>query len=135
MMSWLAGLLDLLDQRGGIDSLWVFGSEAEGRAVAGSDLDLAVLFRSRPSARELTGLRGEAEEHLGRPVDLVDLDAAPPLLAYQVLRQGRLLVDRNPSRRIALTASVPARREDVLLMRRPIEERLVQRIAGEQSSD
>jgi hypothetical protein len=45
-----------------------------------------------------------------------------------------LLVDRNPSRSIALTASVPARREDVLHMRRPIEERLVQRIAGEQSS-
>jgi hypothetical protein len=41
-------------------------------------------------------LRGEAEALLGRAVDLVDLDQASPILAYQVLEHGRLLVDRDP---------------------------------------
>ncbi|MFP3940148.1 MAG: type VII toxin-antitoxin system MntA family adenylyltransferase antitoxin [Thermoanaerobaculia bacterium] len=123
-------LVALLDRRVGVDCLWVYGSEADGRARADSDLDVAVLFRTRPSALDLAGLQSDAEAVTGRPVDLVDLDQASPILAYQVLRHGRLVVDRNPSRRHRFTAGVPGRREDVLLMRRPIEERLIRRVLG-----
>jgi hypothetical protein len=35
------------------------------------------------------------EEALGRPVQLVDLDRAPPLLLADVLRDGRVLADRD----------------------------------------
>lgn len=121
-------LLDLLDRRFAVDSLWVYGSEAAGRTRADSDLDVAVLFREAPSPVELAELRAEATAALGRPVDLVDLDRVSPLLAYQVLKHGRLLVDRNPSRRHRFTAGVPARREDVLIVRRPIEKRLIERV-------
>jgi len=38
------------------------------------------------------------------------------------------LVDRNPSRRHRFTAALPGRREDVLIMRRPIEKRLIERM-------
>jgi predicted nucleotidyltransferase len=40
----------LLDERLGLDALWVFGSFASGAVTAESDVDLAALFRRRPSA-------------------------------------------------------------------------------------
>ncbi len=111
-----------------MDCLWIYGSEAAGRARPDSDLDVAVLARKRLAAAELAGLRADAEALVGRAVDLVDLDQASPILAYQVLEHGRLVVDRNPSRRYRFTATLPGRREDVLIMRRPIEERLIRRV-------
>lgn len=72
--------------------------------------------------------RAEAELEIGKPVDLVDLDRASPILAMQVLRHGRLLVDRDRGRRIRFTAAAPGRREDVLLTRRPVERRLLERV-------
>ncbi len=121
-------LLDLLDQRLGVDCLWVYGSVAAGRARSDSDLDVAVLARKRLSAAKLADLRADAEALLGRAVDLVDLDQASPILAFQVLKHGCLVVDRDPSRRYRFTATLPGRREDVLIMRRPIEERLIRRV-------
>ena len=129
----IASLLDFLDRRFGVECLWVFGSEASGRARPESDLDVAVLFARSPSAVDLAEARAEGAALIDRPLDLVDLDNASPILAYQVLKHGRLVVDRNPSRRYRFTAGVPARREDVLLMRRPIEEHLARRIAAEAS--
>jgi predicted nucleotidyltransferase len=40
----------LLDERLGLDALWVYGSVATGRATETSDVDLAALFRRTPSA-------------------------------------------------------------------------------------
>ncbi|MCP4661418.1 MAG: nucleotidyltransferase domain-containing protein [bacterium] len=122
-------LIALLDQRFGVDTLWIFGSEARGQARADSDLDVAVLLRARPGTLEWLEAKAEAGLLVGRKVDLVDLERSSPLLAMQVLRHGRLMVDRNPSRRYLFVAAVPGRREDVLRMRRPIEQRLLQRVA------
>jgi len=125
----VAELVDRLEASFGVDALWVYGSEATGRSRPDSDLDVAVLFREPPSPRELAELRADAAAAPDRPVDLVDLDRVSPLLAYQVLKHGRLVVDRNPSRRHRFTAGVPARREDILIMRRPIEKRLIERVS------
>jgi predicted nucleotidyltransferase len=124
-------LLDFLDRRFGVECLWVFGSEAAGRARLESDLDVAALFARQPSVIELAEARVEGAVLIDRSLDLIDLEAASPILAYQVLKHGRLVTDRNPSRRYRFTAGVPARREDVLHMRRPIEEHLARRMAAE----
>ena len=126
-------LLDFLDRRFGVECLWVFGSEAAGRARPESDLDVAALFARRPSVVELAEARADGAALIDRPLDLIDLETASPILAYQVLKHGRLVTDRNPSRRYRFTAGLPARREDVLVMRRPIEEHLARRIAAEAS--
>lgn len=49
----------------------------------------------------LTPLRGCLERNLGRAVDLVDLRGASPELIHYVLRDGMLLLDDEPSRRVA----------------------------------
>jgi uncharacterized protein len=123
-------VLELLDRRFGIDALWLFGSAAAGCARADSDVDLAALFRSRPEPLDLLDARQELSELVGREVDLVDLDRASPILAMQVLRHGRLLVDRDYRRRIDFVAHAPGRYEDVIITRREAERALLDRVRG-----
>ncbi len=117
-----------LHQRFGLDTLWVFGSEASGQARADSDIDLGALFQHAPTRRELLDTRLHLVAEVGREVDLVDLDRASPILVMQVLRHGRLLIDRNPAHRIRLMAAAPLRYEDVKIMRREAERSLIQRV-------
>jgi predicted nucleotidyltransferase len=72
----------------------VFGSTARGEAGARSDVDLGVLLDPySPSLR----FRVEAElgRAAGRPVDVVLLDEAPPLLRFEITRDGLLLFERD----------------------------------------
>jgi hypothetical protein len=77
---------------------------------------------------ELLEARGEIGSLLARDVDLVDLDQASPILAMQVLRHGRLLVDANPARRQRFVAHAPGRYEDLKIVRREAERSLLARV-------
>jgi predicted nucleotidyltransferase len=87
----------------GIAAAWLFGSVARGTARAGSDVDVGVLFQEDPP-RTLDGYRfdleAELETLLHLPVQLVVLNRAPVDLVQRVLRDGKLLVNQDPSRRI-----------------------------------
>lgn len=82
-----------------VQAIYRFGSTATGAANADSDIDLAML-----APRALDPLfRFELQERLAsalhRSVDLVDLRAASPVMAMQVLATGRLLHDATPEAR------------------------------------
>lgn len=82
---------------------YLFGSVARGEAHIQSDVDVAVLFEKAPAPRLDAGpldLEGALERSLGRSVQLVVLNRAPADLVHRVLRDGRLLVDRNRAARI-----------------------------------
>ncbi len=117
-----------LDLRFGLDTMWLFGSEAAGTAREDSDLDLAALFRRRPSALEIFEARGDLGEILHRDVDLIDLDQASPILGMQVLRYGRLLIDRNPKRRYAFFSRTISMYDDLKIVRRQAEQALFARM-------
>ncbi len=79
----------------GVDSAYLFGSHAEGRAHRESDVDVAVLlsWKHHPTARD----RFEARVSLGseliavlhhNEVDLVVLNDLPPLFARRILWEG-----------------------------------------------
>ncbi len=74
---------------------YLFGSVARGTHGPGSDVDIAVLLE-RPPPRTFEGLpldlEARLEKVLGRPVQLVVLNDAPPDLVHRVLRDGRLLL-------------------------------------------
>jgi predicted nucleotidyltransferase len=84
-------------------AVYLYGSEARGTADASSDIDLAILY-ARPPARTLDALPLEIESALerrvGRPVQIVVLNDAPADLVHRILRDGRLLVDRDRAARI-----------------------------------
>jgi hypothetical protein len=85
-------------------AVYLFGSMARGTAGLRSDVDVAALFERTPPHRLMGSrfdLEGELERVLGRRVDLVVLNDAAVDLRRRVLRDGRLLLDRDRSARIA----------------------------------
>lgn len=95
-----------------VAAAYLFGSVARGRSRATSDVDVGVLL-TRPPAATLADLpldlETDLERRLGVPVQVVVLNRAPADLVHRVLRDGKLLVDRDPSARIAF--EVRARNE------------------------
>lgn len=93
-------------------AIYVFGSAAQGTAHRTSDLDIGVLARHRLSPTERFDLQERLAGQLGQDVDLVDLAAATPVMAIQVVARGHLLHDGAPVARGAfedLTFSAYAR--------------------------
>lgn len=83
---------------------WLFGSLARREARADSDLDLAVLLRSHPTADDRASLADLASalerwSPSGR-VDLLLLGEQGPVLRHRVLREGRLLLDADRRARV-----------------------------------
>ena len=99
-----------------------------GSAGPVSDIDLAGLFRRRPSALDLLEARHALGALLERDVDLVDLERVSPIVAMQVLRRGHLLADANPRRRHQAVSSAASRYEDLRIVRREAERAMLARI-------
>ena len=87
-----------------IAAAWLFGSRARGDHRPSSDVDVAVLLSADPEPG-LAGLPVELEDALQDdvplPVQVVVLNRASPDFVHRVLRDGVLLLDRDPSRRVA----------------------------------
>ena len=85
-----------------IASAWLFGSVARGTEGPESDVDVAILDAgvTKASTDHLLDLAAELEAALGRPVQIVRLENAPPDLVHRVLRDGVLLLDRDSAQRI-----------------------------------
>jgi len=96
---------------------YLFGSVARGQASARSDLDVAVLLPRDPP-RTLDGLCLDLADALaqaaGRPADLVVLNRAPADLVHRVLRDGLLLLERDPAARIRFETRSRAEYLDLL---------------------
>ncbi|MBI5850027.1 MAG: nucleotidyltransferase domain-containing protein [Planctomycetes bacterium] len=89
----------------GIDAAYLFGSVARGQARADSDVDVGVLLSAGPPKTlsdfdRLADQQSQLTELLGREVDLVPLNGAPPDLLHRVLRDRVLLFDGDHERRI-----------------------------------
>jgi predicted nucleotidyltransferase len=101
----------------------IFGSTATGEDTPDSDVDLLIAHR-RPEWMTQAGLRIRLRRALGTPVDVVMLEQAEaqPSLLADVLREGRVLVDRDDlwgalqERRDEIFAA--GAREDELIMAR-----------------
>ena len=89
------------DSRGAV-AVYLFGSVARGEARADSDVDVGVLFEQEPPATldaPQFAVEAELERRFGRAVQVVALNQASSDLVHRVLRDGRLVLDRNPAAR------------------------------------
>jgi predicted nucleotidyltransferase len=78
----------------GIELAVLFGSEARGRAGPGSDIDLAIAWASGTEPQP--DLQVTLERITRRNVSITVLNGAPPLLRFEVARDGIVLVEREP---------------------------------------
>jgi predicted nucleotidyltransferase len=104
----VARIQAFLDRQQGYVVAYLFGSTAGGTAHHLSDIDVALLLprdTDRETAMEMR-LRVAAglEVLSGRSVDVIVLNQAPPLLRFQVIQQGQVLVDRDPEIRYLFQA-------------------------------
>ncbi|MDP2497362.1 MAG: nucleotidyltransferase domain-containing protein [Candidatus Palauibacterales bacterium] len=101
-----------LAERGDVAFAYLFGSRAKGTARPDSDVDLAVHFgtdggrgtdggdtASVERKRTALDLEGVLEHELGRRVQVVVLEDAPPGLTHNVLSTGQLVFCRDDEAR------------------------------------
>ncbi len=79
----LAGVLE----RNSVKSAALFGSIVRGEATGESDIDLLVEFEGRKSLLDLSGLKLEVEDVLGRKADVLTYGSLHPLLRNRILKE------------------------------------------------
>ena len=93
----LAAVRDVLLRQPDIELACVFGSFAEGRQTQASDIDVAVAAREPIDPQRRLALNDAIANAARRPVDLIDLHRAGPLLLTQALTRGKRVVKRDSS--------------------------------------
>jgi predicted nucleotidyltransferase len=86
-----------------IAAVYLFGSVARGTAGPTSDVDIGIVYGIPPGATLEEGpfdIEAALERLIDAPVQVINLNRAPVDLRARVLREGRLLVDRDRSARI-----------------------------------
>lgn len=80
-----------------IELAYVFGSVSVNQNNAMSDIDIGVKFKNKYTDLEDALIRGEiidkGEAVLKMPVDVVSLDKASVFLKYQIVKDGKVLID------------------------------------------
>ena len=113
-----ARLGSVLAERRDLRLAYLFGSVASGTQRRGSDVDVAILFDRLPAPAMLDTLSEQLEAMVGRRVDLVVLNSAPPLLAREVIKRGQVLVCRDDDERVRFETRTTARFQDTVHLRR-----------------
>lgn len=101
----VAERLDTLFGRdaGGIITAYLFGSAARDELRVDSDIDVGVgvlLAEGVAGTDACLAIEERIERALGRRAQVVDLSRAPADLVQRVLRDGVLLLDRDPALRV-----------------------------------
>ena len=91
----LRSVRDVLLRQPDIEFACVFGSFAQGRQTPASDIDVAVAAQAPIDPDRRLALNDGVASAAGRPVDLVDLHRAGPLLLTQALTKGKRVVKRD----------------------------------------
>ncbi|MCC7343503.1 MAG: nucleotidyltransferase domain-containing protein [Deltaproteobacteria bacterium] len=111
----------------GVIAVLLFGSRAKGRATAGSDVDVAVLYEENhvPDFRAQMNLKEELGRELRAEVDLAVLNKANPILKHQIFTQGKKILENDSSRTTAFQVRSLFQYDDLKRVRAPIEKALL----------
>ena len=77
---------------------FLFGSIARNKMHYGSDIDIAIYFKNKPTLYEIGNLNLKIEETVNYKIDLVQLnylDKNDPVLAYNILSEGIEIINSD----------------------------------------
>ncbi len=89
--------------------VYLFGSAADRRRTAVRDVDLAIMTIQPLTVDELLGLRADLVLQVGGEIDLVSLNDAPIVLAWEVADSGRCLYASDPDVEVEFVTRARAR--------------------------
>ena len=118
----LNSVREVLLRQPDIEFACVFGSFADGRQTLASDIDVAVAARAPIGAQRRLELIDAIASAIGRPVDLVDLHRAGPLVLTQALTRGKHIVKRDSSVLARLLVKMWNLNADVMPLMRMIQD-------------
>ncbi len=106
----------------------LFGSLARGEGTVSSDVDVAIMPGRASPDTMATDVEVALGRALRRPVDVVDLRYAPPLLRFEVARDGWLVLARDPHAWSEFRARAMTDWWDWAPTARAIQGRIIQRL-------
>lgn len=80
--------LNSLAQKYGAHNIRIFGSVARGEETEGSDIDLLVEMDEDASLLDLSLLKNDLEDMLGKTIDITTPPALHPMLAESILKEA-----------------------------------------------
>jgi len=89
--------------------VFLYGSAADPERREVRDVDLAIACSTRLSFADLMCLRADAIAVAGAPVDLIALDDAGVVLAWEVAEGGQCLFSRGPDDEVEFVTRARAR--------------------------
>lgn len=99
-----------------IEFAYLFGSQAKGLADYRSDWDIGVYFTKDPKklpAWTVFSLEAEISRELSKEAQIITLNGLDsPVLIFQIIKDGILLVDNDPERRIVFEAQALSKYHD-----------------------
>ena len=131
----LSGMLeDFARSHSEIQALFVFGSLATAKAHEASDADIAVLLHDAIDDRRATELSLayciELEDRLNVPVDVIVLNAANPLLRFQVFKKGKMVYSADPARTRRFIGDTLVEFYDAIVMIERVQQSAIGRLIG-----
>ncbi len=122
-------ILESLEKEKGINTVVLFGSYAKSMPREQSDVDIALLYQKElvPDSMILVELRERLSEKLKREVDIICLNTASPIIAMQVVKHGKILLNKNPRLYENYLVNLFTDYADLKLMRKPLEENILKR--------
>lgn len=105
-------------------AVYLFGSQASGKAKPDSDIDLAVYHSGQLDVVALWEIGCALANQLNRDVDLIDFNQASTVLQHQILSRGRRLWAKDHQADIYEIAVLKMKRE-LDARRAPVLERIV----------
>ncbi len=128
MSDLVATLRDILGRHPDVELAILFGSAAKGTTRKDSDVDLALRATLGREARN--AILAEVERVIGRTLDVVDIDAAPPQLRFEIARDAVVLVERTPGALTTFRARAYGDWLDFAPYARIVHRRAAQRLRG-----
>jgi predicted nucleotidyltransferase len=92
------GCKDILLRHNNIIFAYIFGSYAQNKARADSDVDIALYLDTAMDVETYLEIKVRLAEVCKREVDLIILNEATPFLRYEVYRNNNLLFSRDKAR-------------------------------------
>ncbi len=96
---------------GDISTMYLFGSQAKGKARSDSDIDIGVLLNENIPEKKYFDLKldliGEFSGIFNRnDIDVVILNNAPNILAMNVISEGKVIFSKDKKLRVAFECDV-----------------------------